>query len=167
MMSKPALQKAVTEWKIPNQSPSQRPRSGMKRMHSKSAPTPSKKSVPQPIVEVISVMRPKPFELIEAAMTPRSCMLMRRFTSFEKSVAMVMKPRPPIWISTSTTNWPKKDQCVPVSTMTRPVTQLALVAVKSEGMKPVASPPAEDTGSISSSVPAMTTRKKPRAMVCT
>ena len=165
MMSKPALQKAVTEWKTPNQSPSQKPRSGMKRMQSKSAPAPSKSSVPQPIVLVISVMRPKPFELIEAAMTPRSCMLILRRRSFAKSVAMVMKPRPPIWISTSTTTWPKKDQCVPVSTMTSPVTQLALVAVKREGMKPVASPLAEDTGSISRSVPHMTTRKKPRAIV--
>ena len=30
---------AVTEWKMPNQRPSQKPRSGMKRMHSSAAPT--------------------------------------------------------------------------------------------------------------------------------
>lgn len=119
------------------------------------------------MVPVISVMRPMPEELIEAAMTPRSCMLMRRLTSLEKSVAMVMKPRPPIWMSTSTTACPKNDQCVPVSTMTRPVTQLALVAVKREGIKPVTSPVAEETGSIKSSVPTMMTRKKPRAIVWT
>ena len=56
---------------------------------------------------------------------------------------------------------------MPVSTITRPVTQLALVAVNREGMKPVAVPSAEETGSISRSAPAMMTRKKPRAMVCT
>ena len=167
MMSKPALQKAATEWKMPNQSPSQKPRSGMNLMHNSRAPTPSKNRVPQPMVPVISVMRPMPLELIEAAITPRSCMLMRRFTSFENSVAMVIKPRPPIWMSTSTTTWPKKDQWVPVSTITRPVTHEALVDVKRAGIKPVTSPDAEETGSIKSNVPIIMTRKKPRAIVCT
>ena len=119
------------------------------------------------MVRVISVMRPKLFELMLVAMTPRSRMLIRCFTSREKSVAMVIKPRPPIWMSTSITAWPKNVQYVPVSTTTSPVTQLALVAVKSAGTKPVTVPDFDEMGSISNSVPSSIIRKKPRAIVWT
>ena len=86
------------------------------------------------------MMRPTRTVLMLSAMTPRSRMLMRRRTRREKSVAMVMKPRPPSWMSRRMTVWPKPVQYVAVSTRTRPVTQEALTAVKSAVTKPVAFP---------------------------
>ena len=82
----------------------------MKRMDSSTAPESSKMSVPRPMVPVISMMRPTRTVFMLSAMTPRSRMLMRRRSSREKSVAMVMKPRPPIWMSRSITTCPKPDQ---------------------------------------------------------
>ena len=140
MRSKPALQNAETEWKTEYQSPCPRPNSGMKRIARSTAPASSKMSVPRPMVEVISMMRPTRTVLMLSAMTPRSRMLMRRRTRREKSVAMVMKPRPPSWMSRRITAWPKPVQYVAVSTRTRPVTQEALTAVKSAVTKPVAFP---------------------------
>ena len=110
MRSKPALQKAETEWKTEYHSPLPSPNSGMKRMDSSTAPESSKMSVPRPMVPVISMMRPTRTVFMLSAMTPRSRMLMRRRSSREKSVAMVMKPRPPIWMSRSITTCPKPDQ---------------------------------------------------------
>ena len=46
-----------------------------------------------------------------------------------------MMPKPPIWMSSRITTCPNGLQWVAVSTTTRPVTQAALVAVKSASMK--------------------------------
>ena len=140
MRSKPALQKADTEWNTEYQSPFPSPNSGIKRIASSTAPESSNMSVPRPMVLVISIMRPTRTVLMLSAMTPRSRMLMRRRSSLEKSVAMVMKPRPPSWMSTRITTCPKPDQYVAVSTSTRPVTHDALTEVKSAVTRPVASP---------------------------
>ena len=47
---------------------------------------------------------------------------------------------------------PKVDQCVPVSTVDRPVTQIAETAVNSASISAVPCPSAEETGSASSAV---------------
>ena len=98
-------------------------------------------------------IRPTRTVLMLSAMTPRSRRLILRRRSLEKSVAMVMNPSPPIWMSSSTMACPKPDQYVAVSTRTRPVTQEALTEVKSAVTKPVASPLRDEAGSMSSIVP--------------
>ena len=166
--SNPALQKAETEWNTANQVPSPAPYCGMKRMASSMAPVPSKMSVPMTTVELISMMRAtRPPTLMLSAITARSRMLMRRRIRRKKSVAMVMKPRPPIWMSVSITPWPKNVHWVQVSARARPVTQEQLTAVNMAVMKPALSPSLEATGSISSAVPHAITRKNPSAIICT
>ena len=139
----------------------------MNRIDSSRAPPSSNMRVPRPMVPVISMIRPTRTVFMLSAMTPRSRMLMRRRRSREKSVAIVMKPRPPICMSSRMTAWPKPDQYVAVSTRTSPVTQEALTAVNSAVTKPVASPLSEAAGSISNMVPAAMTVKKPSAIVWT
>ena len=46
-----------------------------------------------------------------------------------KKLVRVTSPRPPTWISSRITACPKYENCVQVSHTTRPVTQVALVAV--------------------------------------
>ena len=84
--------------------------------------------------------------------------------SRKKKVAIVIKPRPPIWIITRMTHWPKSDQWVKVSTVTRPVTHVALVAVKSASRKVVVWPSFAEKGIKRSSVPTVMMIKKPREM---
>ena len=75
-----------------------------------------------------------------------------------------MIPKPPTWISSRMTTWPKPLQYVAVSTVIRPVTQTALVAVNSAVTSGAPSSPARDTGSISSSVPTTTAVPKARTI---
>ena len=70
--------------------------------------------------------RPKP-----APMTMRSRSVIVRRSSSDVAVMTDIKPRPPIWMSRRMTHLPKSDQCTAVPTVTRPVTQVALVAVNS------------------------------------
>jgi hypothetical protein len=46
-----------------------------------------------------------------------------------KTVEKVMIPSPPHWMRSRTTHWPNRLKRLPVSTTTRPVTQVAEVAV--------------------------------------
>ncbi len=62
------------------------------------------------------------------------------------------------------THLPKSDQCTAVLTVTRPVTQVALVAVNSASMKGVARPLFAAHGSMSSSAPARIMSAKPTAI---
>ncbi len=73
---------------------------------------------------------------------------------------MVMIPKPPTWISPRMTTSPKPDQYVGVSTTVRPVTQTALVAVKTATRSGACPPSARDTGSMSRTVPTATARAK-------
>ena len=63
------------------------------------------------------------------------------------------------------TSSPKVDQCVAVSTVTRPVTQVAEVAVKSAVRKVVVCPGSAAAGVIRASVPTRMTAAKPSMTV--
>ena len=71
-----------------------------------------------------------------------------------------MIPRPPSWIIIRITIFPKSDQWMYVSTTTRPVTHMDVVAVKIAVSRLVFSPSAVETGSIRSSVPTAIAIKK-------
>ena len=66
----------------------------------------------------------------------------------------VMKPKPPICMSSSTTICPKVVQCRKVSTVMRPVTQVADVATSRESMKAVQPPFFAEMGRQRKNVPA-------------
>ena len=69
------------------------------------------------------------------------------------SVPVTIMPSPPIWISPRITACPQPVQATAVSTVTRPVTVTALVAVKKASMKVARCSPGVMTGSNSSPVP--------------
>ena len=85
--------------------------------------------------------------------------------SSEKPAAAMMMPRPPVCIMARMTAWPNADQWVAVSRTTRPVTQVAEVAVNSAAPKEVGLPLRDDMGSISSKVPRMIKPAKPRMTI--
>ena len=60
---------------------------------------------------------------------------------------------------------PKRLQCVAVSSVTSPVTQVALTAVKTASSGFVKLRSAEETGSINSTAPARMTNRKPAAIM--
>ena len=89
---------------------------------------------------------------------------MRLRVARNSSVAAVIKPSPPSWMSTRMTICPNSVKCVPVSTTTRPVTQEADVAVNSASKK-LSGSPWEAMGNISSSAPRRATHKKPSGRI--
>ena len=76
----------------------------------------------------------------------------------------LMMPRPPSWMSTMMTAWPKGVQYVPVSSNTSPVRETAKVAVKSAGRNGVHCGTLAEIGSIKSTVPTRMSRIKPAAV---
>ena len=88
-----------------------------------------------------------------------------RESSNPTSDASVMIPKPPTWISSKMTACPNPLQYVGVSTVTKPVTHTALVAVNSAVTSGAPSGPTRDTGSINRSVP--TTTAAPKATTIT
>ena len=76
-----------------------------------------------------------------------------------------MKPRPPISISARITACPKPVHCVQVSYKTRPVTQVADVAVNNAGRRPQLVPLLDAMGSISAAVPSKIITAKVIAMI--
>lgn len=88
-----------------------------------------------------------------------------RRISAETSIATVIKPSPPIWMSARITPLPNMLHSVAVSRTTKPVTQVELVAVKSASIGSVNFPSADEIGSVSSRPPISTTDKKPRIIV--
>ena len=82
------------------------------------------------------------------------------------AMAIVTTPIPPIWISEIITNWPNKVQWVAVSKTIKPVTHVALVAVKSASMKLVLWELVAEIGSISKKVPVSITPRKPNRIIC-
>ena len=78
--------------------------------------------------------------------------------------ARLMKPSPPICISVSMTIWPNRLQCVAVSTVTSPVTQVALTAVKAASSGGVKVRETDEMGSIKSSAPSSIIMRKPIAI---
>ena len=76
---------------------------------------------------------------------------------------MVIYPSPPTWMSASRIIWPSRLNWVQVSATTRPVTQVAEVAVNRLSRKDRPFPPRLAMGSISSRAPARMMARKPRA----
>ena len=144
------------------------PRSGpnccTKRMDSSPAPTPSNRNVPTSTRRISRTMPPLESRPKPAPMTMRSRSVIVRRSSSDAAVMTDIKPRPPIWMSRRITHLPKSDQCTAVLTVTRPVTQVALVAVNSASMKGVARPLFAAHGSMSSSAPARIMSAKPTAI---
>ena len=115
-------------------------------------PTPSNSNVPRMIL-LISL--PIPDILYE----PADCIIIVLLykdnflpINIKNKVMIVINPKPPIWIRASITIWPNNVQCSKVSNGTKPVTHVALVAVKSASKKDVY-PFLEASGNNSSIVP--------------
>ena len=90
---------------------------------------------------------------------------MRRCSKMATRMEMVIKPRPPIWISSISTNCPKIVNWVQVSYSTSPVTQEAEAEVNNAFRKGMDSPDREEMGSISSTAPANIRQAKPMVKV--
>ena len=86
------------------------------------------------------------------------------FAIFINIARKVIKPKPPIWISDIITTCPKADQVVKVSNGTRPVMQVAEVAVNNASINDML-PTFELTGSIKSPVPKSINKAKPNATI--
>ena len=79
---------------------------------------------------------------------------------------MVITPSPPIWMRTRITACPKILQDETVGVTTKPVTQVEVVAVKSESKNGVGFPLAELIGRERSSVPISIAAKKLNNIIC-
>ena len=106
------------------------------------------------------------FRLKASWISSRSLTPIRRFSRSMTPVIMVMMPSPPTWISTRITTCPNRLQVVAVGTVTRPVTQVAVVAVNRASMYGTACPSAELTGNESKMLPMNMVIKKPSRMIC-
>ena len=100
----------------------------------------------------------------ESRMIMRSRREMVRPMTRKIIVAKVMKPRPPVWISTSSTTWPKVEYTVPVSRTTSPVTHTAEVEVNSASNQPTRPGSAHAAGSDKSALPMRISAAKPAAI---
>ena len=68
---------------------------------------PSNKKVPNSTRRISRTMPERPSIFSDVLISSRSRREMRRRSSREKAVAMVIKPRPPVWISSRMTVQPK------------------------------------------------------------
>jgi hypothetical protein len=89
------------------------------------------------------------------------------FENIRKNVEIVIYPRPPIWMRRSMTICPNKDQWVPVSTTTSPVTHVAEVAVKIAVTGSVNLLDALENGNIRRIAPVIITAIKLKTTSCT
>ena len=71
-----------------------------------------------------------------------------------------MMLRPPIWINSMITTCPKVEKSVGVSSVARPVTHTALVAVNSASIGEIERPSPAEIGKLSSTVPTAMIAKK-------
>ena len=90
---------------------------------------------------------------MDSCITHRSRRPIFRPEKMEMATAMVTTPMPPIWMSRRMTPWPKGDQNWAVSWTTRPVTQVAEVAVNRASRKEAPSPDWVETGRVSRQAP--------------
>ena len=164
-MSKPALQKAETEWNTPHFRAVRKPYAGQNRAVRIKAPTASTLKLP---TSTVFCSRTMPFmsETLRAwAITSRCFRPMRRRRKKITRVAADMKPKPPISIRHRITVCPKPLHCTQVSYSTRPVTQVAEVAVNSAGRKPQETPLREAAGRVSKHAPSRMIAAKVTAMI--
>ena len=84
-----------------------------------------------------------------------------------KNAVIVISPSPPIWTRHRITICPKRENSVPVSLTTRPVTHVAEVAVKRASIKEIGVPFGEASGIASKIVPTKITVRKLRGIANT
>jgi len=104
-------------------------------------------------------------EFIDSCKTMRVLKLIFLLERTKKNTGIDIKPSPPISINNKMTAWPKNVQCSLVVSVVRPVTQTAEVAVKSESMKGVISPPLDEMGSIKTPAPLKIKLANPKEIV--
>ena len=104
MRSKPALQKAETEWNRLYHSPLTGPKSRMNTGASSSAPASSTSREPRSRKPVRRTMPPTWGAEMDCCIMFRWARLMRRPQRRKKVTATVMTPRPPIWIRSRMTS---------------------------------------------------------------
>ena len=90
---------------------------------------------------------------MDSCITQRCFRPIFRPENIKMATAMVTTPMPPTWISRRITPCPKGDQNSAVSWITRPVTQVAEVAVNSASRKGTRSPDWVATGRLSRQAP--------------
>ena len=108
--SKPALQKAETEWNTAYQMPLPHPNSGMKAGSSSKAPESSITKAAMMMNRVRRTIPPTWGADMDSRMTLRCIRPMRRPEMNERDNAAVTTPMPPIWIRVRITACPKADQ---------------------------------------------------------
>ena len=99
---------------------------------------------------------------MDSCITQRCFRPIRLPEKMKMATATVTTPMPPIWIRSRITACPNSDQYCMVSWTTRPVTQVAEVAVNSASRKPAPPGARVEIGSISSRAPARMSSKKPK-----
>ena len=94
----------------------------------------------------------------------RSRRLMRRPAAKASPMPMEVMPKPPIWISTAITACPTGVKVSAVSTVSRPVTQTALVAENRASTGCTVMPGRMENGMSNKSVPSKMVEANPRAI---
>ena len=164
MTSKPALQKAETEWNTAIHIPAA-PKDLQNAGSMTSAPRSSVRNATLKTKPVILTMPPIWWALMLSWSMLRCSSEILLPERVARNAATDTTPRPPIWIRIKITVCPNTDQCIAVSRMTSPVTQTAEVEVNSASSGAVQIRCFELTGSISSSVPIRMTPRKPDMMI--
>jgi len=82
------------------------------------------------------------------------------------NIDKVIMPNPPALNKINITHWPKCEKKVGVSFTIKPVTQVALVAVKMASTSPILSGPLVDRGKLKRIVPIIMATKKLIATTC-
>ncbi len=130
-------------------------------MVSRSAPSPSIAKVTNMMLRVRRTTPAIEKEPSASCMSRRSCRLIRRPSARNMRADVDMIPRPPIWMRSMMTIWPKGEKYVAVSTTIRPVTQTADVAVKKASTRERSLPGWTAMGSESRIVPNRISAAKP------
>ena len=159
-MSKPALQKADTEWNTPHRSAVVKPYFGQNQQVRIRAPAASMHRLPMRTVRWSFTTPFISFSDSAWAMIIRCFKPTFRRNRKITNVAADIKPRPPISMSISSTAWPKPLHWLQVSNGVSPVTQVAEVAVNRAFKNAQELPSREAMGSISRPVPTQIMAKK-------
>ena len=140
------------------------PNCGTSANMSSTAPMASKVAASRMTILSTSVALERPSAETLSPSSRRSRKPIRRRAASAKKLVSVTRPRPPTWMRRSSTACPKNVNCVQVSRTTRPVTQVALVAVNRASTSP-SRPCLLAMGRLSSSVPAAITSRKLTQMI--
>ena len=137
------------------------PNCGTNAKSSSTMPTASKAAASLMTIFSTSVALDRPSAETLSPSSRRSRKPIRRRAASAKKLVRVTRPRPPTWMITC----PNSENWLHVSRTTRPVTQVALVAVNMASMTP-SRPVLLEMGRASNSVPTAMTSRKLMQMVC-